>query len=60
MRECMSRRERFAWQHLDKPWPSWFKGRKLRLNRAERQWRKLRPCRNSRHFDVRFVDLGEL
>ena len=60
MQARMSRRENFAWQHLDRPRPAWFKGRKLRLNRAERQWRKLRPCRNSRHFDVRFVELDEL
>lgn len=62
MQARMSRRESFAWQHLDKPRPSWFGGRNLRLNRAERQWRKLKPCRvgSGRDFAMRFVELDEL
>ena len=56
----MSRRENFWWQHLDKPLPSWFKVRRFNSGRTDRQLRCLRPCRNSRHFDVRFVELDEL
>ena len=59
---CMSRRDEFAWQRLDRPWPSWFGGRSIRLNRSERQRRKLKPCRvgSGRNFAVRFVELDEL
>lgn len=58
----MSRRELFAWQRLDRPWPSWFGGRSFRLTRAKRQWRKLKPCRvgSGPRFAMRFVELDEL
>lgn len=60
MQARMSRRENFAWQHLDKPLPTWFKVRRFKSGRTDRQLRRLRPCRNGRNFDWRFVELDEL